>query len=64
METKYKIEGLDDSGNWDESVVGNDSEANTFNTIEEAEAMIPALIKNFRDDDTPPTTDDFRIVER
>lgn len=64
MDKQYKIEGRNSSGNWDESVVGNDSEANTFATIKEAEAMIPELIKNFSDDDNPPTESDFRIVER
>lgn len=65
METKqYKIEGRDNSGNWDESLVGNDTEANTFDSIAEAAAMIPGLIRSFRDDDPPPTTDDFRVVER
>jgi len=64
IEMKYKIEGRDNSGNWDESVVWNDSEANTFASIEEAEAMIPELVQAFSDNDTPPAPDDFRIVER
>ena len=61
---KYMIQGRDSSGSWDESVVGNDATANTFGTIEEAEAMIPALVRAFRDDDSPPTAADFRVVER
>ncbi len=61
---KHMIQGRDNSGNWDESVVGNDTDANTFDTIEEAEAVIPGLIRAFRGDDPPPTADDFRVVEK
>jgi hypothetical protein len=60
----YKIEGQDNSGNWTEDVVGNDTEANTFETREQAELMIPELVRIFSDDDNPPTADDFRVVER
>lgn len=62
--TKYKIEGLDSSGQWDESLVGNDSEANTFDTEDEARAMIPELVRAFRDNEKPPTEHDFRVAER
>jgi len=61
---KYMIQGLDNSGNWDESVVGNDSDANTFDSYDEAMAAIPELVKSFADDDQPPTLNDFRVVER
>ena len=61
---KYMLQGRDNSGNWDESLVGNDSEANTFDSVEEAEAAIPGLVRAFRDDDTPPGVDDFRVIER
>ena len=60
----YMIQGRDNSGNWDESVCGNDSKANTFSSRAAAEAAIPGLVRAFRDDDNPPTADDFRVVER
>ena len=61
---QHKIEGRGSSGNWDESVVGHDAEENTFDSIAEAMEMIPELIRNFRDDENPPTEADFRVVER
>ena len=61
---KYMIQALDKSGNWDESAVGNDTEANTFKTRRAAEKMIPRLVRVFASDETPPTADDFRVVER
>jgi hypothetical protein len=57
----YKIEGLV-KGQWDSTNVdGGNSDYNRFETREEAEAMIPQLIKNFGDEGT--SADDFRVVE-
>lgn len=66
MRTLWMIEGRDRSAGsgWDESLVGNDTAANTFGTRRAAAAMIPSLVRAFRDNDNPPTTDDFRVVER
>jgi hypothetical protein len=61
---EYKTEGRDSSGNWTEDVVGNDTQANTFDSIAEAEAKIPELVAMFADNDNPPTAKDFRVVER
>ena len=55
----YKIQGHGQSGDWDEDYVGNDIEANTFETEGEAEAMIPELARIFECE-----TSDFRVVSR
>ncbi len=64
MTKQYKIEGRTIRGNWDADVVGNDPAANTFDTIADAEAMIPELINNFAGDNPAPTRSDFRVIER
>jgi len=61
---RYMIQARDVDGHWDESLVGNDTEANTFKTRKAAEKMIPELVKAFASDETPPTANDFRVVER
>ena len=60
----YMIQAKDADGRWDESLVGSDIEANTFRTRRAAMRVIPALLKVFSHDETPPTVDDFRIVKR
>ncbi|MFA5378209.1 MAG: hypothetical protein WC455_20820 [Dehalococcoidia bacterium] len=54
----YKIEGLV-KGQWDSNNVdGGNSEYNRFETMEEAKAMIPQLMKDFGDEGA--TENDFR----
>ncbi len=43
--TKYMIEGRGQAGDWSEEYVGNDTDANTFTTEEEAEESIQELRK-------------------
>ena len=63
--TKWVIQGRGKrGGGWDEGYVGGDYESNSFDTREDAEAMIPELVKIFADDDPPPTAEDYRVIER
>ncbi len=63
MKIQYMIQGRGGGGDWDVDYVGSDMEANTFSSVEAAEAVIPSLVRMFQDNENPPTADDFRVVE-
>ena len=56
----YMIQALDSGGQWDEELVGSDTPANTFETEEEAEAIIKEL-RTWGDDWAART---YLVVER
>jgi len=58
-QTKYKIQGRGNSGDWDESYVGNSDEANTFDNEDAAAQTIPHLARLFECE-----PGEFRVVER
>lgn len=59
MAKMYKIESLDEAGQWDEELVGNDSAANRFETQEAAWEMVEGL-RGWGDD---WATAQYRVVE-
>ncbi len=56
---KYMIQGPCNGHDWSEEYVGNDADANTFETRKAAEKQIPCLARIF---ECPKS--DFRVVER
>jgi hypothetical protein len=56
----YTIQGRDTDGEWDESLAGDDSDANRFDTIEEARSALSDLLA------TNPeySTGEWRVMEK